>query len=93
MPTAIPTAAPTRSSAACSRASGGEWDGFAFEPSEFVDGGDTVVMTGRYTGTYKATGRPINCQVAHFWTLEGGKVVQFQQLVDTLAVARCTGAV
>jgi len=71
---------------------GGEWDGFAVEPREFLDGGDTVVMTGRYTGTYKSTGRPINAQVAHFWTLADGKVVQFQQLVDTLAVARCTGA-
>ena len=72
---------------------GGEWDGFAVEPREFLDGGDTVVMTGRYTGTYKATGRPINAQVAHFWTLAGGQVVQFQQLVDTLAVARATGHV
>ena len=72
---------------------GGEWDGFAVEPREFLDTGDTVVMTGRYTGTCKATGKAMNPQVAHFWTLEGGKVVQFQQLVDTLAVARCTGAV
>ena len=72
---------------------GSDWDGFAVEPREFVDGGDTVVMTGRYTGTYKNTGRPINAQVAHFWTLESGKVVQFQQLIDTLAVARATGAV
>ena len=72
---------------------GGEWDGFAVEPRQFVDGGDTVVMTGRYTGTYKSTGRPINAQVAHFWTLDGGKVVQFQQLVDTLAVARPVEAV
>lgn len=72
---------------------GGEWDGFSVEPSQFLDAGDTVVMTGRYTGTYNATGRPIHAQVAHFWTLADGKVVQFQQLVDTLAVARCTGAV
>jgi ketosteroid isomerase-like protein len=50
-------------------------------------------MTGRYTGTYKATGKGMNPQVAHFWTLEGGKVVRFQQLVDALAVARCTGTV
>ncbi len=70
---------------------GGEWDGFAVGPREFLDGGDTVVMTGRYTGTYKSTGRAINAQVAHFWTLDGGKVVQFQQLVDTLAVARAVG--
>lgn len=72
---------------------GADWDGFAVEPREFVDGGDTVVMTGRYTGTCKVTGRAMNPQVAHFWTLEGGKVVQFQQLIDTLAVARAVGSV
>ena len=72
---------------------GDDWDGFAVEPREFLDAGDVVVMTGRYTGTFKATGRPINAQVAHFWTLEGGKAVQFQQLVDTLAVARAAGSV
>ncbi len=72
---------------------GGEWDGFAIEPEQFLDAGDTVVVTGRYSGTYKATGRSMNPQVAHFWTLAEGKVVRFQQLVDTLAVARATGAV
>ena len=72
---------------------GGDWDGFAVEPSEFLDAGDTVVMTGRYTGTHKVTGRPMNPWVAHFWTFEGGKAVQFQQLVDTLAVARAVGSV
>lgn len=72
---------------------GADWDAFAVEPREFVDGGDVVVMTGRYTGTCKATGRAMNPQVAHFWTLEGGKAVQFQQLVDTLAVARAVGSV
>jgi len=72
---------------------GSDWDGFAVEPREFLDAGDTVVMTGRYTGTCKATGRPMNPWVAHFWTFEDGKAVQFQQLVDTLAVARAVGAV
>ena len=72
---------------------GGDWDGFAVDPSEFLDAGDTVVMTGRYTGTHKATGRPMNPWVAHFWTFADGKAVQFQQLVDTLAVARAVGSV
>ena len=71
---------------------GTEWDGFGVEPRQFLDAGDTVVMTGRYTGTCRATGRSMNPQVAHLWTLADGKVVQFQQLVDTLAVARATGA-
>ena len=72
---------------------GSEWDGFSVEPREFLDAGDTVVMTGRYTGTHKATGRAMNPWVAHFWTFEDGKAVQFQQLIDTLAVARAVGTV
>ena len=51
-----------------------------------------MVVTGRYAGTWRGTGIAINSQVAHFWTVADGKVVRFQQLVDTLAVARATGA-
>ena len=71
---------------------GSEWDGFRVEPEQFLDAGDTVVMTGRYAGTCRATGAAMSPQVAHFWTVAGGQVVRFQQLVDTLAVARATGA-
>lgn len=69
-----------------------EWDGFHVEPEQFLDAGDTVVMTGRYLGTSRGTGQAMNPQVAHIWTVAGGKVVRFQQLVDTLAVARAMGA-
>jgi ketosteroid isomerase-like protein len=69
-----------------------EWDGFAALPEAFHDAGETVIMTGRYAGTHKRTGKSMNPQVAHIWTLGGGKAVRFQQLVDTLAVARATGA-
>lgn len=70
---------------------GGEWDGFAAAPEEFLDAGDTVVMFGRYGGTYKATGRSLDAWVAHVWRIEDGKAVGFRQLVDTLAAARATG--
>jgi ketosteroid isomerase-like protein len=69
-----------------------EWDGFAALPEAFHDAGDTVIMTGRYVGTHKGTGRAMNPQVAHIWTLAGGRAIRFQQLVVTLAVARATGA-
>ena len=71
---------------------GGEWEGFSAVPEQLIDGGDTVIMLGRYTGSFKATGHSMNPQVAHIWTVADGKVVRFQQLVDTLAVARATGA-
>ena len=72
---------------------GADWEGFSVEPEQFLDAGDTVIMTGRYTGAHNATGQAMNPQVAHFWTLADGKVVRFQQLVDTLAVARAMGHV
>jgi uncharacterized protein len=72
---------------------GNEWDSFAAHPLQIFDAGDTVIMFGRYSATHKATSRSMNPQVAHIWTLAGGKAVKFQQLVDTLAVARATGAV
>jgi len=63
---------------------GTEWDGFAAVPSEIVDGGDTVVALGRYTGTYKATGFPLNAQFVHVFHFKDGKVAKFQQYTDTL---------
>lgn len=72
---------------------GGEWDGFAVEIDEIIDAGDTIIATGRYLGTYKATGKPQNTQIAHIWRIKDGKAVAFQQHADTLHVARVTGSV
>jgi ketosteroid isomerase-like protein len=71
---------------------GSEWDGFAAAPEEYLDAGDTVIVLGRYVGTYKATGRPLHAQMVHVWRLEGGRAVRFQQYTDTLQAARVTGA-
>lgn len=71
---------------------GGEWDGFGVNVEELLDAGDTVVMLGRYTGTYKATGKPQDTQVVHVWRLKDGRAVGFQQYANTLHVAKVTGA-
>ena len=47
-----------------------------------------MISTGRYTGVYKAGGKSIDAQFAHFWTLRDGRVTRFQQYADTLQVAR-----
>ena len=65
-----------------------EWDGFAANPAQFLDAGDAVVVSGRYTGAFKETGRKIDAQFAHFWTLKQGKVSSFQQYTDTLQAAQ-----
>lgn len=66
---------------------GGEWDGFRAEPAEYLDAGDHVVALGRYSGTYKATGRGMSAAFAHVWTLRDGRIVQYRQYVDTLKMA------
>lgn len=71
---------------------GAEWESFAAIPEEFLDAGDTIVILGRYRGTYRATGRMLDAQLAHVWRVRDGKAVSFQQYTDTLQAARVTGA-
>ncbi|HEY3444515.1 MAG TPA: nuclear transport factor 2 family protein [Paludibaculum sp.] len=63
-----------------------EWDGYAAVPAEYVDGGDTVVAIGQYSGRYKATGKYFEARFAHVWKLRDGQAYQFEQFVDSLKV-------
>jgi ketosteroid isomerase-like protein len=67
---------------------GSEWDGFAAVADEFIDGGDTVVVLGKYNGKFKATGKSMQVNFAHVWKMQDGKATQFIQYVDTLLVHR-----
>jgi len=67
---------------------GSEWNGFAAIPDEFIDGGDTVVVLGKYSGTYKKTGKSFQANFAHVWKMQDGKAIRFIQYVDTLLVHR-----
>jgi ketosteroid isomerase-like protein len=70
---------------------GEEWDGFTVHPGTFHDAGDVVVVEARYTGTYNATGKPIDAQVCHVWTITEGKITKFQQYLDTAKMQDVTG--
>lgn len=61
----------------------GEWDNFAASPEEVLDAGDRIIVIGRLSGTYKITGKTVNAQMLHDWTLAGGKAVRFQEYTDT----------
>jgi ketosteroid isomerase-like protein len=70
----------------------GDWDGFAVHPQQILATPEGAVALGRYSGTYKATGRRIDAQFAHVWRIANGKLAGFQQYTDTAqfsqAVAR-----
>lgn len=60
-----------------------DWEGFAVSPEGVLDGGDTAVGYGHYSGTHKQTGKHVRAQFAHFFSFRDGKVVKFQQYTDT----------
>ena len=70
-----------------------QYEDFGVQPERWVADGDQVVMCGRYSGRAKATGKPINPQIVHWWTVRDGKLAAFQQYVDTLALARNLGEI
>ena len=73
---------------------GSEWEGFTVVPEKVVDGGDgEVVVFGRYSGRYLATGKSTDVPFAHAWTVRDGKVIAFVQYTDTLVIAKDLGLV
>ncbi len=62
---------------------GTEIEALTVTPINFIDGGDTVAVEGRYTGTVKATGKPLDAQFVHVWEMKNGKAVRHQQYTDS----------
>lgn len=59
------------------------WEDFDATPTEFLGGGDHVVVLGRYTGRSKKTGAPLDIPFAHVWHFRDGRAVRFHQFTDT----------
>ncbi len=63
---------------------GSEWEYFHVTDMEITEmDNNMVLMAGRYKAEYKATGKTLNSQAAHVWTLKNGKITRFQQFTDT----------
>ncbi len=65
-----------------------DFEDFRVVVGEIVGGPEVVTMFGRYSGKHRATGRELDVQCAHTWWIQGGKVVRFQQMVDTARAAQ-----
>jgi ketosteroid isomerase-like protein len=67
---------------------GAEWEYWNLLDMSLSEmGSDKVFATGRYNAKHKRTGKSINAQFVHVWTLKDGKAIQFQQYADTKQVA------
>ena len=67
---------------------GAEWEYWNLTDIELHDvSGNKVLATLRYDAKHKATGKTIDSQTAHLWTLRDGKIIAFQQYTDTKQAA------
>ena len=71
---------------------GDDWAEFTVHPSLFHDTGSVVTVEGRYVAEHRGTGKALDCQVCHVWTIEDGKITKFQQYVDTAQMQDVMGA-
>jgi ketosteroid isomerase-like protein len=60
------------------------FDGFSLTQERVIDGGDYVVVLGRYGATARQTGKPLDAAFAHVWELEDGKLKRYFHYTDTL---------
>jgi len=67
-----------------------QWASMRLEPQEFVDAGDSVVVSVRLVGVGKESGIETTANAAHIWTFRDGKVVRqttFQTMSEALEAA------
>ena len=60
------------------RASRETFEDFHFNPQEFFEKGDKIVVILRMTGIGRSSGVPVEERIAHLWTVEDGRAVALQ---------------
>jgi ketosteroid isomerase-like protein len=69
-----------------------EFASFSVEVERLVDGGKVIVMQGHYVAKGKATGKSVRAAVVHVLELTDGKIVRFDQYVDSATINAIIGA-
>jgi len=62
-----------------------------FRPEKFLADADKVVVLGKVRGRVRATGRTYDSEFAEVLTIANGKMIAFDEYIDTLAVANALG--
>jgi uncharacterized protein len=60
-------------------------------PSAYIDAGEDVAVIGRLKGHARSTGRPIDMDIVHLWTVRNGKLLAFSAYIDTPAMLAALG--
>ncbi len=69
-----------------------DFESFSIEIERLIDGGNVLVMQGHYVAKGKATGKSVRAAVAHVLEISDGKIVRFDQYVDSATINPLIGA-
>lgn len=63
-----------------------DFESFSIDVDRLIDGGNVVVMQGHYVAKGKATDKSVRAAVAHVFEISDGKIVRFDQYVDSATI-------
>jgi ketosteroid isomerase-like protein len=69
-----------------------DFESFSIDVERLIDAGNVVVMQGHYVAKGKATGKSVRAAVAHVFEIADGKIVRFDQYVDSATINPIIGA-
>ena len=69
-----------------------DFESFSIDIERLIDAGNVVVMQGHYVAKAKATGKSVRAAVAHLLEISDGKIVRFDQYVDSATINAIIGA-
>lgn len=70
----------------------GDFESFSIDVERLIDAGNVVIMQGHYVGKGKATGKSVRAAATHILELVDGKIVRFDQYVDSATINPIIGA-
>jgi ketosteroid isomerase-like protein len=67
------------------------WEAIRFEPEEFLDAGDSVVVVARLVGRGKRSGVEVTHRWAYVWTVRGDKALSMVGYADRAEALKAVG--
>jgi uncharacterized protein len=67
------------------------WQKIRFEPQEYIEAGDQVVVVARLVGRGKSSGVDVTRTWAYVWTLRGRKALRLQGYADRAEALKAAG--
>jgi len=69
-----------------------DFESFSIDIERLLDVGNVIVMQGHYDAKGKATGKSVRAAVVHVLEISDGKLVRFDQYVDSATINPIIGA-